>query len=178
MKIAVLAKSEFVRVGGGPPGSRNCIVSLESDQLCLVDRTIILKSGFVKVLRASRRSESESSAGEQKNKDFACFNHFERKLLPPLRASVGMIARAREPRMQARPAPNLSADGRVMLRSATKGPRGFRAPLHSIPETASIACPRGLLLSNRAKKYPRGPTSPCCDKEPGQGRGTTPFAER
>ena len=25
---------------------------------------------------------------------------------------------------------------------------------------------------------PRGPTSPRCDKEPGQGRGTTPFAER
>jgi hypothetical protein len=47
-----------------------------------------------------------------------------------------MPARARDPRTQARPAPNLSADGRVMLRSATKGPRGFRAPLHSIPESA------------------------------------------
>jgi hypothetical protein len=47
-----------------------------------------------------------------------------------------MPARAREPRTQARPAPNLSADGRVMLRSATEGPRGFRAPLHSIRESA------------------------------------------
>ena len=34
--------------------------------LCLVDRTIIVKSGFVKVLRASRRSDPFGGGGEKK----------------------------------------------------------------------------------------------------------------
>ena len=66
-------KRLFTRGNHSPQIDLQSNIQVSQLRCVFVDRTMILKSGFVKVLRASRRSESVRRAGAKKSKIF-CAN--------------------------------------------------------------------------------------------------------